>query len=71
MKSYDEEVDAWASDFLHGIWCDEEPPQNHYTEALARLTTTDGIVYITVTPLLGMSQVVRNFFPGPTPPTAA
>lgn len=65
MKSYDESVDAWASDFIHEIWCDEEPPEEHWTEGLARLTTTNGGLTITFTPLKGISGVVRHFFPRP------
>ena len=65
MKSYDESVDAWASDFIHEIWCDEEPPEAHWTEGLARLTTTGGGMTITFTPLKGISGVVRHFFPRP------
>lgn len=64
--TYDQAVDAWASDSVHVIWCDEEPPFGHYMEALARLTATDGIIYMTFTPLLGVSEVVRLFYPHPT-----
>jgi phage terminase large subunit-like protein len=47
-----------AKDF---IWCDEEPPEACYTEMLMRTMTTKGIVYITFTPLQGMSEVVKGF----------
>lgn len=41
--------------------CDEEPPMDVYTEALTRTNATGGILFITFTPLLGMSQVVKRF----------
>lgn len=65
FKSYEESVDAWASDTLHLIWFDEEPPEKHYDEGLARFTVTNGICFITTTPLLGMSGVIRRFYPKP------
>jgi hypothetical protein len=40
---------------------DEEPDEAIYTEALSRTNATGGMVYITFTPLLGMSRVVRRF----------
>ena len=65
FMSYDMDVDAWASDTLHLIWFDEEPPQPLYDEGLARLTATGGSAYITVTPLLGMTDVMSRFYPRP------
>ena len=41
--------------------CDEEPPQDIYTECLYRTVTTRGILYTTFTPLQGMSDVVKSF----------
>jgi phage terminase large subunit-like protein len=32
-----------------------------YTEALTRTNATDGIVWLTFTPLLGLSDVVNSF----------
>jgi len=68
FMSYDMDVDAWASDTLHLIWFDEEPPQPLYDEGLARLTATGGSTYITVTPLLGMTDVMLRFYPRPVNP---
>ena len=61
--SYDMEDDAWASDTLHVLHCDEEPPGSKWNEGLARLTATAGIAYITTTPLQGMTEVIRHFYP--------
>ena len=46
---------------------DEEPPIDIYIEVLTRTNATRGIVWITFTPLLGMSEVVRMFLQNPTP----
>lgn len=46
--------------------CDEEPPQDLYTEALTRTNATNGVVWMTFTPLLGMSSVVRRFLNEPS-----
>ena len=43
------------------MWDDEEPPEDVYTEQLLRITTTDGIMLVTFTPLQGMSNVVTAF----------
>jgi phage terminase large subunit-like protein len=40
---------------------DEEPPQDIYFEGLTRTNATDGMVYLTFTPLKGMSDVVHAF----------
>jgi len=65
FMSYDMDDDAWASDTMHFIHCDEEPPESKWTEALARLTATGGSAMITTTPLNGMSAVIRMFYPRP------
>ena len=40
---------------------DEEPPADIYTESLTRTNATNGLVWVTFTPLLGVSEVVRRF----------
>lgn len=61
FKSYDQGREKWQSATLHGVWMDEEPPDDIYIEAITRTNATDGIVLVTFTPLLGMSKVVRSF----------
>jgi phage terminase large subunit-like protein len=46
------------------IWYDEEPPLAVYTEGLLRTMTNNGMVMLTFTPLLGLSEVVLVFLPG-------
>lgn len=61
FKSYEQGRAKWQGDTLNGVWLDEEPPIDIYTEALTRTNATDGIVMVTFTPLKGMSEVVRMF----------
>lgn len=68
FKSYDQGREKFQGETLDIVWLDEEPDIGIYTEALTRTNATEGILYITFTPLLGMSQVVKRFlvdkFPG-------
>jgi len=66
FKSYDQGVDNWAGPPIDVIWLDEEPPAEIHSQALARTTATQGIVYLTFTPEWGMSEVVRLYYPEPT-----
>lgn len=62
FKSYDQGRQKWQGSVRDGIWLDEEPPLDIYTEALTRTNTIDdGMIYLTFTPLLGMSDVVHMF----------
>lgn len=61
FKSYEKGREKWQGAALEVIWMDEEAPLELYTEALTRTNETGGIVYMTCTPLLGMSQVMMRF----------
>jgi phage terminase large subunit-like protein len=61
FKSYDQGRARWASETLDLVWFDEEPDMEIYTEGLTRTNATDGIVYLTCTPLKGMSDVIYAF----------
>lgn len=61
FKSYEKGREKWQGETLDGVWFDEEPPLEIYTEGLTRTNATGGIVMLTFTPLLGMSEVVRMF----------
>ena len=61
FKSYDQGREKFQTETLDAIWFDEEPPLEIYTEGVMRTNTTKGTVYLTFTPLLGMSQVVSRF----------
>lgn len=61
FKSYDQGRQAFEGTAKHIIWLDEETPQEVYTECLIRTMTTDGIVLLTFTPLMGMTPLVVSF----------
>jgi phage terminase large subunit-like protein len=61
FKSYDQGREKWQGETLDGVWFDEEPPQDIYMEGLTRTNATGGMVFLTFTPLLGMSDVVSMF----------
>ncbi len=61
FKAYEQGRAKWQGDTLHGVWFDEEPPQDIYTEGMTRTNATSGIVMLTFTPLKGMSDVVQMY----------
>jgi phage terminase large subunit-like protein len=61
FKSYEQDRRIWQGETLQGIWFDEEPPLELYTEGQARLITTAGISFMTFTPLFGYSEVVKLY----------
>jgi len=64
LKSYQQGRGAFEGTEQDVIWLDEEPPLDVYGECLIRTATTQGMIYITFTPLEGMSEVVMQFLPG-------
>lgn len=63
LKSYQQGRGAFEGTEQDGIWLDEEPPMDIYGECLIRTATTDGLIYMTFTPLEGMSDTVLQFIP--------
>ena len=61
LKSYQQGRGSFEGTERHGIWLDEEPPLDIYSECLIRTATTNGIVYITFTPLEGTTGTVLMF----------
>lgn len=67
FKSYDQKRDAFQGTYKHVIWMDEEPrDQGIYEECLMRTmnAVNPGLVYMTFTPLFGLSKVVTSFLQG-------
>lgn len=62
LKAYDQRRESFQGTTLDFIWLDEEPPQDIMVECLMRTATTDGILYLTFTPLQGWTQVVDDYF---------
>lgn len=67
LKSYDQGRKKFQGTRKHGIWPDEEPPMDVYSEMLLRTMATGdfegGIIMATFTPLLGLSDVALRFMP--------
>lgn len=61
FKSFDQDVQAFMGTARHAIWCDEECPHLIYNECLIRTATTKGIIFITFTPLTGMTPLIMSF----------
>jgi phage terminase large subunit-like protein len=63
LKTYEQGRESFQGTEQDIIWLDEEPPLAVYVECLIRTMTTNGMVILTFTPLLGMSEVVLKFLP--------
>lgn len=69
LKSFDQGRAAFEGTEKDVIWLDEEPPLDIYTECLLRTTDTsgtgknNGLMILTFTPLMGMSETVMTFLP--------
>src|SRR6516165_11037543 len=61
LKSYLAGREAFQGETLDWAWADEEPPADVFTELLTRLNVGNGPLWLTQTPLLGISEVVRRF----------
>jgi len=67
LKYYEQGREKFQADTVDIVWLDEEPPLDIYTEALTRTNATKGFLYMTFTPLKGMSEVVRKFLHDKSP----
>lgn len=61
FKTYDQERSMWQGTRKDGVWFDEEPKEELYSEGLTRTIAAKGIVLLTFTPLKGWSEVVRKY----------
>ncbi len=61
LKYYEQGREKFQADTVDLVWFDEEPPLDIYMEGLTRTNATKGMVFLTFTPLKGMSDVVRRF----------
>jgi phage terminase large subunit-like protein len=67
FKYYAQGRSKWQGPPVDFVWFDEEPPEDIYSEGLARTIATRGMVALSFTPLLGMSDVVGRFLLKPNP----
>lgn len=66
FKAYEKGREKWQGETLHVVAFDEEPPPDIYIEGLTRTNATQGVVWLTFTPLLGMSEIVKRYLQEPT-----
>lgn len=57
FMSYEQELEKFAGTSQHLIHFDEEPPQHIYNECAARVVDTNGRMFITMTPVEGITWV--------------
>lgn len=67
FKSYEQGRTKFQAETLDFVWCDEEPPSDVYSEILTRITATQGMVFVTFTPLKGPTEVVLKYTDEPSP----
>jgi phage terminase large subunit-like protein len=61
LKSYVSGRERFQGETLDCVWLDEECAPEIYTECLTRTNVGSNPVFMTFTPLLGVSEVVRRF----------
>lgn len=62
FMSYEQDLDKFAGTSLHLIHFDEEPPQHIYNENAARVVDTNGKMFITMTPVEGITWVYEEIY---------
>lgn len=71
LKTYEMGREGWQGEPVDVGWVDEDPGNaGIYSELLARLTATNGIIIASMTPLLGGGSEIRRRFREKTPGTA-
>jgi phage terminase large subunit-like protein len=63
FKAYEQGREAYQGTTTDVIHLDEEAPMDIYVECLLRTLTCDGIIYLTATPLLGLTDLMLAFLP--------
>ena len=61
FKAYEQGRRSFEGTSIDLVWLDEEPPDDIYGECVIRTMTTNGIVYVTCTPLLGLTPFILRF----------
>jgi phage terminase large subunit-like protein len=67
LKSYSSGREKFQGETLDFVWFDEEPPADIYTEGLTRTNVGRNPVFMTFTPLKGVSDVVHRFLTEKSP----
>jgi len=72
-KTYEQGWRKWQAAAPNIVWLDEEPDENEvnqrpiFSEVQTRLVRSGGILLVTYTPLLGMTQLTRHFMEPKSP----
>ncbi len=61
FKAYEQGRGKWQANTVDYVWFDEEPPEDVYFEGITRTNSTQGLIAVTFTPLMGMSSVVARY----------
>lgn len=61
LRSYEQGRKVFQGFEQDLIWLDEEVPKDVYDEALIRTMTTQGLVMMTYTPIMGMTELTMAF----------
>lgn len=65
LKTYEMGWQKWQGTAPHVVWLDEEPNDYMiYSEAQTRILTSQGVILVTFTPLLGVTDLVQHFQDG-------
>lgn len=65
LKTYEQGWQKWQGTAPHVVHLDEEPDDYKiYSESQTRILTSSGIILVTFTPLLGMTELVEHFTSG-------
>jgi phage terminase large subunit-like protein len=66
LKTYEMGWQKWQGTAPHVVWLDEEPDDYKiFSEAQTRTITSHGVILVTFTPLLGMTDLVDHFMSPP------
>ncbi len=61
FKSYDQGREKFQGRNIHWIWPDEEVPAEVYNEMVMRIMVTDGLIFCTYTPIMGLTEITVQF----------
>lgn len=65
LKTYEQGWQKWQGTAPQVVWMDEEPDDYKiFSESQTRILTSKGIVLVTFTPLLGLTELVEHFRSG-------
>lgn len=67
ILTYEQDVAVTESVALDGVWADEEMPYSFFSSTMARLISTNGSLWITVTPLAKLSWALDYWNKGNDP----